>query len=94
MLAFPGMLVSAAQKAGINVPPTLDGTAEKAVTESVEDYKEHFPHFYVFCMVQLCQPMVMGEQWDNARVVASVPTEDIKSVTVLDLIARGLSIQT
>jgi hypothetical protein len=77
MLAFPSMLVSAAENAGMTVPPDPDVFDADA-----------FPHFQVFCLTQLCRSCEPGEHWDNAKVIASI--EDIKSATLMDLIAAGL----
>lgn len=77
MLAFSSMLVSAAKKAGMAVPPDPD-----------EFDADSFPHFQVFCLVQLGRACRPGEHWDNAKVIASIP--DIKSATLMDLITAGL----
>lgn len=86
MLAFPSMLGSAAEKAGINVPNF----------ENLEDDwhfdPEEFPHFHVFCIAQLGRPMVsMGEHWENAKVIAAIPDDEIRSVSLEYLLDRGLS---
>ena len=82
MIAFPSMLVSAAEQAGMKVPDNPDDFNR-------EDYK----HFFVFCNAQLCRPMSPGEHWDNAKVIAEIPEEEITTVTLEDLIDRGLTIQ-
>lgn len=88
MIAFPVMLVPAAEKAGMSVPPNLEGEEE-----SLDDFKEEFPHFFVFCMTQLCRPMrSLGEHWGNAEVIASIPDEEIREVTIDALIDKGFSI--
>lgn len=43
------MLVSAAEKAGMKVPLEPD---------KFEEYKEEYPHFFCFCMLQLYRPVV------------------------------------
>lgn len=80
MLAFPGMLVSAAKDAGMEVPPNPDKYSSTK-----------FPHFAVFCSVQLGRAMTSWtEHWENAKVVAKVPTEEIQKVTLQGLIDKGL----
>lgn len=81
MLAFPAMLVTAAENAGITVP------------DDPENYdSDAFPHFSVFCLSQLCRPVVYhGEHWDNAKVIAAIPETEIRQVTLVDLLDRGLS---
>lgn len=81
MMAFPGMLVGAAEQAGMSVP--ADPTSFDA---------EQFPHFHVFCTVQLGRAMRPGEHWGNADVVQGVPLDKIKEVTLAELIDRGLQI--
>lgn len=83
MIAFPAMLISAAERAGMKTP-----TFEKA-----DDFdNDEFPHFAVFCALQLGRPMVdMNEHWDNARIVAAVPEEDIRTTTLQYYLDRGLS---
>lgn len=82
MIAFPGMLVAAAEQAGMKTPDNPDDFDR-------EDYK----HFQVFCNAQLCRPMSPGEHWDNAKVIAEIPEEEITTVTLADLIDRGVRIQ-
>lgn len=78
MMAFRGMLVGAAEKAGMAVPPDED------------DFDPmEFPHFHVFCNAQLGCAMNPGEHWENAVAITSIPMDKIKTVTVLDLIAAG-----
>lgn len=78
MLAFPTMLVSAAEEAGIKVPPDPDDFDAKA-----------FPHFAVFCNAQLGRPMSAGAHWGNAFVVAKIPDDQIQKITVADLLNLG-----
>jgi hypothetical protein len=85
MIAFARMLVSAAQKAGMSVPEDPD---------SFKESKEAHPHFFVFCMLQLGRPVrYHGEHWhwDNAKLIAEIPKEEIMKLTLEDFIARGLS---
>lgn len=80
MLAFPSMLVGAAEKAGMAVPPDPDNFVDK-----------QYPHFAVFCNTQLARPMSdPSEHWHNAEVIASVPEDEIMRVTLLNLVKRGL----
>jgi hypothetical protein len=81
MLAFAGMLVEAAEQAGIPVP------------EDVDNFDQNkYPHFGVFCKVQLCRPVrYHGEHWENAKVIAGISEEEIRKVTLTNLIEKGLS---
>lgn len=67
MLIFPGMLADAAQEAGMKVP---EG----------EEYDE-YPHWHIFCHLQLCRPITWGNHWRNAEIIAAVPEEKLKSMT-------------
>lgn len=79
MLVFPGMLVAAATEAGMKVPPDPDNFDSG-----------QYPHFRVFCNMQLGRRMQPGEQWENAKVIAAVPEDEIRTITAADLIRRGL----
>jgi len=84
MMAFPGMLATAAEKAGMKVPSDPDG----------EWKPEEFPHFNIFCVVQLGRRIRWGEHWKNAKVVAAIPEEKLESITLMDLIESGLEYST
>ena len=85
MITKPIMLVEAATTAGISVPNDVD-------EYDSEQNREDYPHFYVFCQLQLGKPMRdPGEHWENAKVVASVPKELIREVTIEDLLEAGFS---
>lgn len=82
MLAFAFMLIDAAEQAGMKTPTLPRG---------VETFdRDAYPHFDVFCKVQLARPMQPGEHWENAKVVASVPEDEIRGVTLEELVERGL----
>lgn len=83
MIAYPHMLVPAAEKAGIVCPP------------DPENYvADEFPHFHFFCCAQLGQPMPSpGCHWENAEVVRKIANEaELKSITLEQLIERGFQI--
>ncbi len=79
MIVFETMLVPAATQAGIKVPPNLD------------DFKfEEFPHWVVFCNTQLARPMRHGEHWENAKTIAAIEEEKLKTMTYDDFRAIGV----
>lgn len=80
MLAFPEMIVEAAYEAGIEVP------------NNFHDYdKDKYPHWFVFCQMQLGQPMPNpNSHWENAKVIAAIPDDQIKTVTPEQLCELGL----
>ena len=80
MIAFPELLIEPAKKAGIKVP------------DNVSKYdKQDFMHWHVFCTVQLGASMPNWTvHWENARVIANIPEEEINKVTYQDLLSKGL----
>jgi len=82
MMAFPGMLVGAAEKAGMKVPPDPDNFLA-----------EEYLHFQVFCILQLWRPIKWGEHWENAEIIASIPEEELKTMTLEDFLDKGLHYQ-
>ncbi|RJQ30280.1 hypothetical protein C4565_00415 [Candidatus Parcubacteria bacterium] len=81
-LFFPEMLVEPAKKAGMKVPKDVDNYDQ-----------EKYPHFFVYCTMQLGTPMPFpGCHWDNAKIVASIPVDKIKKVTVFDLKEMGFAV--
>ncbi len=85
MLVFPTMLVPAAERANIAVPPDLTDETD------IEKIKNEFPHFFVFCQVQLSRPMSeWTSHWDNAEVIARVPADEIRQITLEKLVSMGL----
>lgn len=83
MLAFPGMIAGAAKEAGIKIPESPDENFDP----------NEFPHFFVFCKMQLERRMTgPNEHWENAKVIAAVSEEEIKTITPSQLIERGFVI--
>lgn len=78
MLIFESQLLGAAKGAGMRVPDDTENF-------SIHDY----PHFKVFCCTQLQRPMVHGEHWDNAKVIMKFSEDEIKLVSLHDLIQKG-----
>lgn len=67
MIAFPEMLIGAAKSAGISCPPT-DSSGEFEYYEP-RDY----PHFTVFCIVQLGRSMSHWQaHFENAKIVSAI----------------------
>lgn len=79
MMAFPGMLVGPAKKAGIKVP------------DNPEEFdRNEYTHFFVFCQMQLGRRMPYAScVWDNAEIIASIPDEEIKKVSTTSILAMG-----
>lgn len=59
------------------------------LSESDDFDKNEFPHFAVFCGMQLAVPMGPGDHWENAKVVAAIPEQEIRTVTPQILWDRG-----
>lgn len=98
MIVFPGLIVGAASEAGIKVPsPEEQEQFDKdCVYRSwpaklrKDKFIETYAHWHVFCTVQLGRPMQHGEQFENAKVIAALSDEEIKTVTLEQLINKGL----
>jgi len=89
MLVFESMIAAAAEKAGMKVPPNeLLDAKDKESSYSREEY----PHFAVFSTLQLGRAMTgPTEHWDNAFVIAAIPEEEIRTMTLMDFAARGVT---
>lgn len=87
MMCFESMLITAAQKAGMKVPP--DKLLDKNEEESFK--KEEYPHFFIYCRLQLGRPIVWGEHWENAEIIAKVPEEKLMKMTLEDFLVLGIS---
>lgn len=84
MMAFPSMIAAAARQAGMKVPD------DKQIEEDSWRPTE-FPHFAVFCNVQLGVPVTWGNHWENAKIIAKIPDDKIKTTTPKDLEKLGFS---
>ena len=79
MIAFRAMLVGPAEQAGIKVPPDLE------LYDSAE-----YPHWGAFLNMQLGRRMPCAtSHWDNAKIIAAIPDEKIKTITVEAVMALG-----
>lgn len=84
MIAFIGLLVNPALEAGIKVPPV-------DVVEDATKFKgEDFPHWMVYVTMQLGSPMPSPtSHWENAKLVAGIPDDQIRCVTPKQLYKMG-----
>ena len=75
MIAFPSMLLKAAEDAGIKVP-------DLSMSKNDEFDNNIYPHFAVFCNAQLCRRMSnLAQHWENAKIIAQIPDDKIKTIT-------------
>lgn len=59
--------------------------------EDFENYNpEEYPHFHVFILTHLGQPIDIAALEDNANIIAGIPKENIKSVSFDDLLEMGV----
>lgn len=81
MIAFPSILASYAKDVGMPVPVDPDQFLEE---------KEQFPNFAVYCLLQIGTAM---PNWNSARtnaeIVAAVPADKVKDMTLADFEALG-----
>ena len=75
MLIHPSMLFSAADEAGMKRPSSIDDDADEPFD------RNEYPHFAVFCALQLCRPMQPGEHWENAKIIAEMTENQVKNLT-------------
>jgi hypothetical protein len=97
MMVFPSMLMTAATQAGMKVPTESELERYEEVEDLARDFPDfiqRYPHFHVFCNLQLCRPIRWGEHWENAKVIAAIPLEKLKTMTLEDFIAAGLEYHT
>lgn len=86
MIAFPSMLIPAAREAKMPCPDDV---------EDIADFdKNQYPHFFVYCMLQLCRPIGWGNHWNNAKIIARVPEENLKTMSEEDFIKLGFNLMT
>ena len=72
-------LVVDSREAGISVPPDpfyFDPT--------------EYPHFWLFCMVQMGRPFRHAEPRHNAKVIATIQDKDLYTITMSELMDKGL----
>lgn len=85
MLAFESLIVGAAEKAKMKVPPTEQIDKQWDTSE--------YPHFKVFCTIQLGRAMSnFTQHWTNAKLIAEIPDDRIRLITLEDLEALGVEL--
>lgn len=79
MFMFPGMFYNHIKDSKLKMP------------EDFENYDpEEYPHFHVFILTHLGQPIDITALEDNANIIADIPENAIKSVTLNDLMEKGV----
>lgn len=79
MFMFPGMFYNHIKDSKLKMP------------EDFENYDpEEYPHFHVFILTHLGQPIDIAALEDNANIIADIPENTIKSVTLNDLMEKGV----
>lgn len=59
--------------------------------EDFENYNpEEYPHFHVFMLTHLAQPICIEALEENANIIAEIPMENIKTVTYEQLEGMGV----
>jgi len=88
MIAYAGMLLEPARQAKMKVPQ------ESMIDErDLSPLREHYPHFFVYCMLQLGQPMPYPTaHWENAKVVAGFSEADVRCMTPEQFVKAGFDI--
>ena len=79
MFMFPGMFYNHIKDSKLKMP------------EDFENYNpEEYPHFHVFMLTHLGQPIDIAALEDNANIIAEIPEENIKGVSFNDLLEMGV----
>ena len=79
---FPGMLYNHIKTSNLKLPDNL------------ENYNpEEYPHYHVFKILHVGYIIDITSLKDNANIIAEISTEDIKNVTIEQLINKGLWIE-
>lgn len=87
MIAFPGMLLGPAHEAGIKTPP------DNVVDDDNKFDPQEYPHWMVFCNLQLGSSMpTPTAHWENAKVIAAIPEDKIRTMTYQDIMELGFQI--
>jgi hypothetical protein len=85
VLVYPSMLIDAAMDAGMAFPPEV----EEDLHFDIDSCKKEYPHFFVYCMIQLCRPITWGNHWNNAKIIANVPKDELMTMTEQDFVRLG-----
>ena len=73
--------------------PHLDGVAIKQ-PDDFENYDANeFPHFHVFLMLHLARPIDVAAISENARIIASIPDDEIRTITIQELLDLGMHLK-
>lgn len=89
MICFEGLLVAPAKEAGILTPP--DELLDAAEESDPKWDSGEYPHFHAFCVLQLSRAMSSpDEHWQNAKIIAAITPEQIRTMTLQDFIEAGL----
>lgn len=79
MFAFPGMFKPHIEDSNLKLP------------DDFEDYDpEQYPHFHVFMLTHLCQPIYIWALEENANIIAAISEDEIRQVTFEHLIKKGI----
>lgn len=79
MFMFPGMFYDHIKDSKLKMP------------DDFEDYNPgEYPNFHVFMLIHLGQPLDIAALEDNANIIADISEDAIKSVTLNDLMKKGV----
>lgn len=79
MFMFPGMFYNHIKDSKLKIP------------EDFGNYNpEECPHFHVFILIHLGQLIDIAALENNANIIADIPENAIKSVTLDDLMEKGV----
>lgn len=82
MLVMESAIAKAAEDAGMKVPP-----AEQL--DTVHWDEKEYVHFHVFCVAQLGRPCPPGAHFGNAKIIAGLSDDEIKTISSEGLLKAG-----
>lgn len=86
MIMFQSAIAEAARQAGMAVPPDEQLDSDESPFDP-----EKYPHFHVYCNVQLGCPVTWGNHWENAKIIAAVLVDKLRTMTYAELEGMGFS---
>lgn len=92
MIAFVGMLVEPAIKAGISVPEVEEFAIDDPGLLENPDFRKKYLRFWIFLVMQLGRPLPFPTaHWENAKIVYKISRDELKTITPGDLMERGFA---
>lgn len=83
MFCYPEMFRNSIENTGLKLPKNMNNF----------DSNE-YPHLEVFLTLHLARPIDLNNSINNAEIIAKVPDDKIKTITITQLQALGVNLNT